>query len=82
MNNEAKKYSRRAKFFFDRYLPIEEKISPSVSSLPTGRQVCLCGGISLFRLDLQVFHFLTESVSIDPQKLSSGYLDVVHSLEG
>jgi len=31
MNNEAKKYSRRAKFFFDRYLPIEEKISPSVS---------------------------------------------------
>jgi len=77
----SKESSLETRSFFDRYLPIEEKISHSVTSLPAGRQVCLCGGIFLFRLDLQIFHFLAESVSIDSQKLSSGYLDVVHSLE-
>jgi hypothetical protein len=32
--NETEEYSCRAEFFFDRYLPIEEKISLSVSSVP------------------------------------------------
>jgi hypothetical protein len=31
--NETKGYFRRTKFFFDRYLPIEEKISHSVPSV-------------------------------------------------
>ena len=34
MGNEVKEYSCRMKFFFDRYLPIEEKTFHSVISVP------------------------------------------------